>query len=84
MKWIKETGNGQLEIEDNDKYEIYKQYVIQLERISFWSVLKVKNVQVNDYGYYVCVADNEYGIISAKITLTGKWCFLCHLDLRFV
>lgn len=71
VKWIKETGNhGQLEIEDDDKYEITKQYGIQLERDTFWSVLKVRNVQANDYGNYVCVADNVYGIGSAKITLT--------------
>lgn len=72
MKWIKETEHGRLEIEDDDKYEITKQYGIQLERNTFWSVLKVRNVQANDYGDYVCVADNVYGIGSANITLIGK------------
>lgn len=69
VKWIKETEYGRLEIEDDDKYEITKQYGIQLERNTFWSVLKVRNVQANDYGDYVCVADNVYGIGSANITL---------------
>nr|XP_034301034.1 lachesin isoform X1 [Crassostrea gigas] len=68
MKWMKETENGKLiEIDDDDKYDITKQFSSQLQNDEFWYTLLVKNVQAKDYTNYHCVGTNKYG--DGEITI---------------
>lgn len=73
MKWMKETENGKLiEIDDDDKYDITKQFSSQLQNDEFWYTLLVKNVQATDYTNYYCVGTNKYGDGEITIALFGK------------
>jgi hypothetical protein len=65
--WYKEPtrseGNTQLiQLNDNEKYEITK--LIATTTLRFqeaWYVLRIKNVEANDYTKYYCVARNRIG-----------------------
>ncbi|XP_065932772.1 lachesin-like [Magallana gigas] len=70
MKWMKETENGKLiEIDDDDKYDITKQFSSQLQYDEFWYALLVKNVEAKDYTNYHCVGTNKYGDGETTISL---------------
>lgn len=74
MKWIKEIENGIfIEIDDDDKYDIIKQFSSQLQNDEFWYIFLVKNVQVIDYINYYCVGINKYGEGKIIIVLFGKY-----------
>lgn len=70
---MKETENGKLiEIDDDDKYDITKQFSNQLQNDEFWYTLLVKNVEAKDYTNYHCVGSNKYGDGETTISLFGK------------
>ena len=74
MKWLKQAENGKkIEIQDDDdKYDITKQFSSQLQNDEFWYTLLVKNVQAKDYTNYFCEGTNKYGSGDATIALFGK------------
>lgn len=72
-KWMKESENGTLtEIDDDDKYDITKQFSSLLQNYEFLYTLLVKYVQATDYTNYYCVGTNEYGEGKTTIVLFGK------------
>ena len=73
MKWLKQTENGKkIEIQDDDKYDITKQFSSQLQNEEFLYTLLVKNVKAKDYTNYFCEGTNKYGSGDATIALFGK------------
>ncbi|XP_056010568.1 lachesin-like isoform X2 [Ostrea edulis] len=70
MVWMKEGENGKrIDIQDDDKYDITKQFSSQLQNDEFWYTLLVKNVQAKDYTKYFCVGNNRYGSGETNIVL---------------
>jgi hypothetical protein len=73
MVWMKEGENGKrIDIQDDDKYDITKQFSSQLQNDEFWYTLLVKNVQAKDYTKYFCVGNNRFGSGETNIVLFGK------------
>lgn len=58
----------------------YASQAAQLDDVTWESVLFVKHLQANDFGYYTCVARNELGHDHVKVKLRrrGK----CHVEVR--
>lgn len=50
----------------------YASQAAQLDDITWESVLFVKHLQANDFGYYTCVARNELGHDHVKVKLRRR------------
>lgn len=69
MKWLKEVGNGLVEVIDDDKHIINQMlsHGQQLSISEVWYQLTIINVQANDYGFYVCQGTNKLGYSQYRI-----------------
>lgn len=54
----------------------YASQAAQLDDVTWESVLFVKHLQANDFGYYTCVARNELGSDHVKVKLRRRGGFI--------
>ncbi|KAF8770848.1 Nephrin like protein [Argiope bruennichi] len=59
-------------IGDNFSSSKYASQAAQLDDVTWESVLFVKHLQANDFGYYTCVARNELGHDHVKVKLRRR------------
>lgn len=58
----------------------YASQAAQLDDVTWESVLFVKHLQANDFGYYTCVARNELGHDHVKVKLRRRG--MCHFKVK--
>lgn len=82
--WFKEPSRNEgnthlMQLNDNEKYDITK--LIATTTLRFqesWYVLRIKNVEANDFTKYFCVAKNRIGTNQTTvIELFGKFVDSC-------
>jgi len=73
MQWEKMENGRRVIIKDDSNYATEKLASSENRLSDTWYVLRVKNVQANDFTTYFCVGTNKYGSSEITVKLFGKY-----------